>query len=159
MTERNSRLEEIRQDLGLNKTEMASVMGITPHYYYGILSDNGKANLRIEHLEALLKDANANPMWILTGQGDKYVGISDKINAQGDPTPEQIEALYQYVISRNTAVLTPHQDILLRLACSQCYIDYPDINSLRDLAIAASVYLKIIIRYPKADFVAMLGIQ
>lgn len=52
---------------------MADAMGITPHYYYGILAGNGKANLRIEHLESLLQRHNVNPAWVLAGKGDQFL--------------------------------------------------------------------------------------
>lgn len=52
---------------------MADIMGITPHYYYGIIAENGKANLRIEHLESLLKARNVSPTWILTGEGEMFI--------------------------------------------------------------------------------------
>jgi transcriptional regulator with XRE-family HTH domain len=79
-----SRLEEIREEMGLNKTQFAEAMGVSPHYYYHILS--GKANVRLEHVEALLEKHAINPVWILTGNGGKYVDEYKKI------TPEMLLA-------------------------------------------------------------------
>jgi transcriptional regulator with XRE-family HTH domain len=67
------RLEEIRVELGLNKTEFATSMGITNRYYYNILSGEGSSNLRLEHLEHLLISLKVNPAWVLTGQGEKFL--------------------------------------------------------------------------------------
>ncbi|MBK8923258.1 MAG: helix-turn-helix transcriptional regulator [Saprospirales bacterium] len=70
---KTDRLEEIRRDLGLNKAQMAELMGIEASYYSNILKGEGKGNLRLEHLERLLNDANVNPLWIMTGEGEKYL--------------------------------------------------------------------------------------
>jgi transcriptional regulator with XRE-family HTH domain len=71
---KTDRLEEIRQDLGLSKAQMAELMGIEASYYSHILKGEGKGNLRLEHLERLLNDANVNPLWVMTGEGEKYLG-------------------------------------------------------------------------------------
>lgn len=155
---KQQRLEEIRSVLGLNKTEMATLMGIDQSYYQHILKENGKGNLRLEHLQNLLEKANVNPVWVMGQDGEPFVGKSNEIRAEGEPSPEQIEALYQYVIKQNSIALSAHQEISLKLACSQCFIDFPHLKTMRDLSIAANVYLNMIVRYPKADFVALLGI-
>lgn len=134
-------------------------MEIEPRYYSHISTENGKGNLRIEHLEALLRNAHVNPVWILTGDGDKFSRYSSETREPGEPSPEQIEQLYNYVLKESPADLTAQQQIMLKLACSQCYIDYPHLSALRDLAIAANVYLKILVRFPKADFIKILGIN
>lgn len=67
------RLEGVRIELGLNKTQFAELMGITNHYYSNILRENGKGNLRLEHLENLLANKGVNPTWIITGEGEKYI--------------------------------------------------------------------------------------
>ena len=61
---KTDRLEEIRRDLGLSKAQMADLMGIEASYYSHILKGEGKGNLRLEHLERLLNDANVNPLWL-----------------------------------------------------------------------------------------------
>jgi transcriptional regulator with XRE-family HTH domain len=81
-----SRLEQIRDELGLNKTQFAEAMGISPHHYYGILSEKNKAGLRVEHLEGLLEHLGINPIWILTGEGNKLIDPHGKI------TPEMLLA-------------------------------------------------------------------
>lgn len=73
MGSKTSRMEQIRQILGLNKTEFAASMGVTPSYYYNILNGKGASNLRLEHLESLLERHSVNPAWILTGQGEPFL--------------------------------------------------------------------------------------
>ncbi|MBL7779971.1 MAG: helix-turn-helix transcriptional regulator [Saprospiraceae bacterium] len=74
---KTARLEEIREELGLNKSEFADVMGITPHYYYHILAGKGKGNLRIEHLQALLVRYSVNPAWVIEGIGERFLDIKE----------------------------------------------------------------------------------
>ena len=68
-----SRLEEIRHELGLSKADFAALMGIQPNYYTHISKENGKGNLRLEHLESLLLNRGVNPAWIMTGRGEKFL--------------------------------------------------------------------------------------
>ncbi len=70
-----SRMEQIRQQLGLNKTEFAAAMGIGKNYYSNILNENSSNSLRLEHLESLLETHSVNPAWILTGQGEPFLNI------------------------------------------------------------------------------------
>jgi transcriptional regulator with XRE-family HTH domain len=76
------RLEEIREELGLSKQEFAGCLGIKANYYTHISNANGKGNLRLEHLESLLASKSVNPVWIMTGQGEKYLNLS-KAPTQG----------------------------------------------------------------------------
>lgn len=48
-------------------------MGISATYYSNILAENGEGNLRIEHLENLLKTHNVNPAWVLAGVGEMFM--------------------------------------------------------------------------------------
>jgi len=154
-----ARLEEIRAVLGKTKAEFARLMGIEPRYYSHISTENGKGNLRIEHLESLLANADVNPVWVLTGEGNMFSRESSENMEPGEPSPSQIQALFEYVIGQNPVDLSHQQEIMFKLACSQCFIDNPGLKSLRDLAIAARVYLKLVLRYPNADFVTILGIK
>ncbi|MCA0234928.1 MAG: helix-turn-helix domain-containing protein [Bacteroidetes bacterium] len=77
MVSKNQRLEEIRAELGLNKTEFAEVMGISPHGYQHILAEKGKGNVTLNHVENLLKRYSVNPAWILTGIGEKFLNLKD----------------------------------------------------------------------------------
>lgn len=73
MGTKTDRLEEIRLEIGVNKSRYAEIMGISPHYYYHILSGKGISNLRLEHLENLLIHKGVNPAWIMTGIGEKFI--------------------------------------------------------------------------------------
>lgn len=70
-----SRLEEIRQELGLNKSQFAQEMGLTLQYYSNIINEKGTSNLRLEHLEALLINRGVNPAWLMSGEGDKFLSV------------------------------------------------------------------------------------
>lgn len=153
------RLEEIRADLGLNKTEMAALLGIDQSYYQHILKGKGKGNLRIEHLERLLAQASINPLWVLTGQGHKIIRISNEIEWEKEPTDEQIDALANYVLEESPVELSMRSRMMFRLACAQCYFENPGVKTLRELAIAARVYLKLILKYPDINLALLFDLQ
>ena len=86
------RIEEIRRELGLNKTQFAEVLGIKPNYYHQIINGNTSNTLRLEHLESLLAKKGANPIWVMTGQGDMFLvaqepGDQDASLVQGAQSP------------------------------------------------------------------------
>jgi hypothetical protein len=54
---------------------MADAMSISSQQYHHILRENSSNNLRLEHLEALLASRKVNPLWIMTGQGEKYLDL------------------------------------------------------------------------------------
>lgn len=160
MGKKEQRLEEIRADLGLNKTKMAALMGIDQSYYQHILKGEGKANLRIEHLEALLTKADVNPVWILTGEGDKIMGFSHDFKIEpGEPDEEQVEALYEMVLEAEGQPADIQQTYKLKLACAQCFVDFPDACDLRELSFAARVYFRLLSRLPQVDIITALGFQ
>jgi len=156
---KTDRLEEIRQDLGLNKAQMAELMGIEASYYSNILKGKGKGNLRLEHLERLLNDANVNPLWIMTGEGEKYLRNTKALELRGEPTEEEVEQLYESVLQQHPAELSTHQKYMLKLACAQAFVDYPDLKRLDQLSLIVSVYLRVIIRFPTIDLVNLLGLN
>lgn len=71
------RLEEIRSDLGLSKGDFAEAMGVQSNYYSHILAGKGKSNLRLEHLESLLKRYGVNPAWVMEGIGEKFLNLKE----------------------------------------------------------------------------------
>lgn len=156
---KTDRLEEIRRDLRLNKAQMAELMGIEASYYSNILKGEGKGNLRLEHLERLLNDASVNPLWIMTGEGEKYLGKNKVLEAQGEPSEEEVEQLYQLVLREYPAELSTHQKYMLKLACAQSFVDYPNLRRLDQLSLVVSVYLRLIIRFPSIDLVNLLGLN
>lgn len=87
MSDKNTRLEEIRQYLGLNKTEFAQAMGSTAHNYYHMLNPESGSNVRIEHLETLYEKTGANPLYIITGQGDKFLNTNIQEWVAGNIVP------------------------------------------------------------------------
>lgn len=156
---KTDRLEEIRRDLGLSKAQMADLMGIEASYYSHILKGEGKGNLRLEHLERLLNDANVNPLWVMTGEGEKYLGKNQVLEARGEPSEEEVEQLYNLVLKKYPAELSTHQKYMLKLACAQSFVDYPDLRRLDQLSLVVSVYLRLIIRFPSIDLVNLLGLN
>jgi transcriptional regulator with XRE-family HTH domain len=73
MGTKTDRLEQIRLELGLNKTQLAEAMGISSQQYHHILRENSRNSIRLEHLESLLSQKGINPAWVMTGQGQKYL--------------------------------------------------------------------------------------
>ena len=159
MGSNSARLEQVRQHLRLSKADFARLMGIKPNYYTHISTENGRGNLRIEHLEALLVQANVNPVWVLTGVGEMFVSNSNVGLIEGEPTEAQIEELYQLVVKTEGRNLTIHNSYKLKLACAQCFIDYPEAQNLRELSFAARVYFRLLERLPQVDIITALGFQ
>jgi transcriptional regulator with XRE-family HTH domain len=156
---KTDRLEEIRRDLGLSKAQMADLMGIEASYYSHILKGEGKGNLRLEHLERLLNDANVNPLWLITGEGEKYLGKTQDLEMRGEPTEEEVEQLYNFVLQQHPAELSTNQIYMLKLACAQAFVDYPELKRLDQLGLVVSVYLRVIVRFPTIDLVNLLGLN
>jgi len=155
MGTKTERLEEIRQELGLNKSQFARAMGIDPHYYYGILEGKGKANLRMEHVERLLDHANVNPIWVLTGDGAKYINATA---GEGEPTEEDVEALYEHLQRTDAEPATLTTQYMLKTICARVLMEYPNVKSLDTLAMLAGVYLNVLMRLPDINVAAMLGV-
>jgi hypothetical protein len=86
------RLEYARKSLGLSKGEWATSMGIVSQYYSQILAENGKGNLRLEHLEQLLKSKAINPAWILSGQGSMLLDVKETEWIEQSVLPDEIGA-------------------------------------------------------------------
>lgn len=158
MGTKTSRLEDIRQNLGISRTEMAEAMGIERTYYQHIIAGKGKGNLRLDHLEALLETYGVNPVWVITGKEAMFVVKSHEIVWDKEPTQEQIDILYQNVMKQTEVELSPIQKIKLQLACAQCYYEFPEVKSLEILTVAAKVYLNIIVRNPQVDLNGIFGI-
>lgn len=159
MGKKSERLEEIRQELGLNKSAFAQLMGIEPRYYSHISTENGKGNLRTEHLEALFKNANVNPLWVLTGEGDRYVRISTEFVAADEPTEDQVNALYDLVVIQEGADFDKSIIYLTKFICAQVISEFPDAETLEQLSFAARAYIRVVKRMPATDFMDILGVR
>jgi len=64
------RIEEVRKELGLSKTEIWKPCGLSSGIYSQWL--NGM-ELKGENLIKVSKILNVNPQWLLNGKGDKYL--------------------------------------------------------------------------------------
>lgn len=159
MVRKSERLEEIRQDLGLSKADFARLIGIKPNYYTHISTDNGRGNLRVEHLEVLLRKANVNPIWILTGQGDKFIRVSNEIVDPNEPTEEEVNALFDKVVREEGAEFDKSKTYLTKFICAQVIYEFPDAEDIKQLSFAARAYLKAIMRMPTTDFMDILGVR
>lgn len=154
-----ARIEELRKALRWTKTRMAGVMGITSPHYAQIIT--GRNKVSATHLERIYKnkDAGVRPEWLLKGEGDMFLinddkSLPDSVIGEADnyeqkePTQEDIDRLYSYVLERRGVQLNPLQDIKFRMACYKSIKENPQLEDLRDWAIAASIYLNFILRNP-----------
>lgn len=135
---------------------MAEIMGIDHSYYAHILSDKRNANIRMEHMERMLEHIKVNPMWLISGDGDMFVNMIN-IEWEKEPSEEQIDSLYKFVLEHYPTELSYIEKLKFRLACAQCYYDNPKIKSLNTLAVGARVYLKFIKAMPNLDLPGVLG--
>lgn len=156
MGTKEDRIEQLREILGVNKAKMAEYMGVSASYYGHILSQNRRGNLRLEHLDSLLNNVNVNPLWIMTGEGEMFLNIS-QVDWEREPNDEEVNALYKFVLERYPTELSYLEQLKFRLACAQCYYDNPKIKSLDVLAMAARVYLRFIKAMPNLDLPGVLG--
>lgn len=67
------RIDALRMSLGLSKSEFADLLGIGRTYYSNILSDKGTGNIRLEHIERLFEKLGANPIWLISGDGNMFL--------------------------------------------------------------------------------------
>lgn len=75
----NERLKEFRRELGMNQEEMANVLGLKQGSYSDI--ERGRVGIS-GILTKLIKLYKINPVWLIEGEGDKTLDISDTaINA------------------------------------------------------------------------------
>jgi len=156
---KTNRIEVVRAYLGLTKTQMAQLMGIDQSYYGHILREDGKGNLRIEHLERLLSAKSISPLWVLTGQGEMILGISTEFTAQNEPTEDQIEALYNLVKGQEGSDFDTQMTYLAKFICAQVMVEFPEAESLENLSYAARAYIRAVKRLPDSDFMEILGIR
>lgn len=95
----------------------------------------------------------------MTGKGEMILGISHETDWEKEPTDEQIDALVEYVLGEQPADLDVRGRMMFRLACAQCYFENPEVKTLRELAIAAKVYLKLILKYPDINLAHLFDLQ
>lgn len=77
MGDTNERLKTIRKELGISQKDMASSLGFKQSYYSDV--ENGKRNVTGKVIESLQKKFNVSSDWILTGNGNHFLTISEKI--------------------------------------------------------------------------------
>lgn len=70
----NDRLKEFRKELGMNQEEMANVLGLKQGSYSDI--ERGRVGVT-GVLTKLIKLYKINPVWLIEGEGEKTLDISD----------------------------------------------------------------------------------
>lgn len=72
MTEtENDRIKFLRKELNLTLVEFSSKLGITHAALSNI--ENGKRNVTEQIRRAICREFNIDPIWLTTGEGDKYI--------------------------------------------------------------------------------------
>ncbi len=88
-----------------------------------------------------------------------YLGNSESIGQELEPTEEQVEALFAFLQKKYPADLNLNQRYMAKLACAQTFIEYPELRTIESLALPASVYYKVIVRIPSINVINMLGLE
>ena len=68
----HDRLKIFRQHLGLKQSQMADRLGIRQSSYATI--ELGVNNLKTEHIINIINNDKVNPAWLLTGEGEMFLG-------------------------------------------------------------------------------------
>jgi len=110
------RLKEIRVDWNMTQAAFAGKVGLSQGFIANC--EKGKYNLTTEHINRIAYEFDANPGWMLTGQGNKYK--SDDIEY-----PKQ-ERLYL-----PEAAISPEDENLLQIVK-----DVPGARELLEVIIA-----------------------
>ncbi len=83
MTEtENDRIKFLRKELNLTLVEFSSKLGITHAALSNI--ENGKRNVTEQIRRAICREFNIDPIWLTTGEGDKYIDQSVELIATLD---------------------------------------------------------------------------
>lgn len=134
-------------------------MGIDQSYYGHILRENGRGNLRIEHLERLLNAASVSPLWVLTGQGDMILRESQDFLTENEPTEEEVTRLYELVINQEGSAFDTSTPYLAKFICAQVIFEFSDTKDLAKLALAVRAYMHAIKRLPGTNFMDIMGVK
>lgn len=143
--QRGRRLAIAREHVGFKtQSAFAREVGLQQGSYADV--ERGRANLSADLMEKLVNNFKINLSWIFTGEGEML--LEHGFYGGGEPTREQIETLYRYVLEKRAVQLSPIQELKFKMACARSLLDNPHLRTLRDFGIAADVYLNFILRYP-----------
>ena len=68
-----ARAEEVRRKLGLNKSQFSHRIGMKPQTYNNFVGSQGsRPNMELFH--GIVREFNVDPMWLLNGSGEPFVG-------------------------------------------------------------------------------------
>jgi hypothetical protein len=77
----------------------------------------------------------------------------------GNLRKKKLSSYTNFVLQEYPAELSTNQIYMLKLACAQAFVDYPDLQRLDQLSLVVSVYLRVIVRFPTIDLVNLLGLN
>ena len=144
--ERGRRLASLRVHLGyLKLTDFARALGMQQ----GSLRDVeiGRNNLSADLMAKLADTYQVNLTWLFTGRGEMIMNTD--FYTGGEPTAEQAETLYHYVLENKGIKLSATNDLKFRMACLRALKDNPNLGSLYNYGIAGEVYLNLILSFPE----------
>lgn len=65
------------------------------------------------------------------GRRGKILGKTQGLEwLRGEPTEEEVEQLYNFVLQQYPSELSTNQVYMLKLACAQAFVDYPELKRL-----------------------------
>jgi SOS-response transcriptional repressor LexA len=90
------RLKEARQSLGLRQTEIAKALGINSNFLSNI--ERGAKSPSKKLIETLSSTYKINASWLLTGEGDMFIG---EASIKEDPLIKEFEVRVHKLIKRD----------------------------------------------------------
>lgn len=86
-----ARVEQVRVALHLNKSQFAARVGLTPQTYNNFIgAQASKPN--VELLYGCLNAFQANPVWLLRGEGEMFLNAFDRLKRHVTATEAAMEA-------------------------------------------------------------------
>lgn len=91
------RVEEIREDLKLNKSKFSNAIGMKPQTYNNFVGLQG-SKPNVDLIKGVVNAFNVNPMWMLNGIGPKYMNTDIRYPEHvGSPAQKVADSGVDYV--------------------------------------------------------------
>lgn len=73
----NERIKILRKSLNLTQKDLGDKLGLKPNTISDL--ENGKTTATEQNIKLICRELNVNYMWLVTGEGDMFLNISNAI--------------------------------------------------------------------------------